>query len=355
PLRLAPGQPAALLLPAASSPGLRLELRPETGEIRVASLLIPGRSVAEAMRGFGAWCLAVAVMLVGWLLLRYAAPVATPLLLALCALTVATTLPLLAFRLLPEGAATARVMLPAVALLASLLLGARTAPRRRAYAEGLALVAALVFGAWVRMVFLPSAGSWDTEYWKAWMRHAATHGVTHVYGGPEAVPPGHLLPQMRGQEPLWQLADHGRSFVVDYPPLAMAAWRASWAVTRSLGVRDFGEAENIAVKLPAVLGDMLAVALLLFLWRETPRRALTLAALYWALPLSWLSSAVLGFLDGACAPVVLAALLCAQKRRGAAAGAALALACLLKPTAIIVAPAMIVALWPERRLLGRAI
>src|SRR5687768_17688645 len=36
----------------------------------------------------------------------------------------------------------------------------------------------------------------------------------------------------------------------------------------------------IAVKLPAVLGDVAAVALLLFAYRARPRRGLTLAALY---------------------------------------------------------------------------
>ena len=148
----------------------------------------------------------------------------------------------------------------------------------------------------------------------------------------------------------------GRDFVVDYPPLAMALWRWSWrAVTALAPDLDHGEAENAAVKLPAVLGDVAGVALLLALFRATPRRALGLAALYWALPVSWLSSGVLGFLDGALAVLVVAACVAAGRGRAAAAGIALALAALIKPTALIVAPAVWCALAARRASPARAI
>ena len=57
----------------------------------------------------------------------------------------------------------------------------------------------------------------------------------------------------------------GRPFVVDYPPLAMFLWRWSyWAVTRGQTGLDPPEVRNVAVKLPAVLGDIAAVAVLLW-------------------------------------------------------------------------------------------
>ena len=78
------------------------------------------------------------------------------------------------------------------------------------------LVSALVLGAWVRFLFLPSAGSWDTEYWKAWMTRAVEEGVTGVYGGENATPEGRFASQLLGREELFQVEYRGRSFVVDY-------------------------------------------------------------------------------------------------------------------------------------------
>jgi hypothetical protein len=217
------------------------------------------------------------------------------------------------------------------------------------------LVAAFVAGAWVRVAFLPSAGSWDTEYWKAWTARADAHGVARVYGDGDAVPAGHFAAQLRGAEPLWLVPYRGRDFVVDYPPLAMALWRWSWRTVTALAPDlDHAEAENAAVKLPALLGDVAGVALLLALFRATPRRALGLAALYWALPVSWLSSGVLGFLDGALAVLVVAACVAAGRGRAVAAGIALALAALIKPTALIVAPAVWCALAARRASPARA-
>ena len=213
-----------------------------------------------------------------------------------------------------------------------------------------------MFGAWVRFVFLPSAGSWDMEYWKAWTARADAAGVARVYGDANAVPPGRFLAQLRGAEPLWLVPYRGRDFVVDYPPLAMALWRWSLrTVAWAAPGLDQGEAENVAVKLPAVLGDVAAVGLLLALFRATPSRAAGLAAAYWALPVSWLSSGVLGFLDGALAVLVVLSLVAAGHGRALVAGVALALAALIKPTALVVAPAIWCALVARRASPWRAV
>ncbi|MGH9333686.1 MAG: hypothetical protein ACRD21_08050, partial [Vicinamibacteria bacterium] len=204
---------------------------------------------------------------------------------------------------------------------------------------------ALFFGAWVRWYFLPSAGSWDTEYWKAWMSRAVEAGVPRVYGDADATPPGHFTGHLLGREDRFEIEYKGRSFVVDYPPLAMALWRWSWkAVTFVAPGLNRGEAENVAVKLPAVLGDVASVLLLLFLFRDRPERGLTLGALYWALPVSWLSSAVLGFLDAAYAPVAVLGLVAVERGRALRSGALFALAGLIKPQALIMAPAALVSL-----------
>lgn len=296
------------------------------------ALLVPAALFAAFARRDGGRALAIALSAASFLLLA-----ATP---VLAALTL--------------SARAAAFLLPSAAALAGACLLQRADAAR--FARDAGLVAAFVCGAWVRVAFLPSAGSWDTEYWKAWTAQAAARGVANVYGDAGAVPPGRFLAQLRGAEPLWLVPYRGRDFVVDYPPLAMALWRWSWlAVTAAAPHLDHGEAENAAVKLPAVLGDVAAVALLLALFRASPRRAVALAALYWALPASWLSSGVLGFLDGALAVLVVAACVEAGRGRPLSAGAALALAALVKPTALIVAPAVWCALAARRASIPRAV
>ncbi len=217
--------------------------------------------------------------------------------------------------------------------------------RWRALAD-VALVAAFVFGAAVRLFFLHSSGSWDTEYWKAWMQRSVEAGVTQAYGPADALPAGHALRQLRGDEPLWQIERGGRAFVIDYPPLSMALWAASWHVvswaTPDLPLR---ERENVAVKLPALAGDVLSLVALAWACAPARRRALVLGALYWAAPVSWLSSATLGYFDGSLPPLLLIALVLAARGRAVGAGAWLAVAALIKPTALIAAPACALALW----------
>ena len=134
--------------------------------------------------------------------------------------------------------------------------GTRAASSRAALARAALLVAALAFGAGARWVFAPSTGSWDMEYWRAWTESAIARGVTGAYGPP--LPPGAFVPTLRGDEPLWMVTHDGRRFPIDYPPLALAAWRAAAALVPARDASSW----NVALKLPALAGDLLAVAIL---------------------------------------------------------------------------------------------
>jgi hypothetical protein len=340
PLRAGPGQPLLVVLPAIAAPGARLDLMPATdAPVTVRAIRLAGPTRWLPCGGLAA----AAALVVG--LGRRLGRAAFILGLVTAALLALAAAPPMLWLSLPDGWALARLAPAAAIALAALVLGMRSdTASRRSLGCAVALVTAFVFGAWIRGLFLPSAGSWDTEYWKTWMLRTASHGLSRVYGDPEPFDAGRLL---------WQSPRGGRDYVVDYPPLAMAAWRASWwLVTHAAPGLDAQEAENVAVKLPGLVGDLGGVAFLIYAFRETPGRALALAALYWALPVSWLSSAVLGFLDAALTPLTAAALLAAGRGRPGACGVWLALACLVKPTAGIVTPAAIVALQARRATAG---
>jgi len=359
---------AVAALPRSAVPGLRLDLLPAIGqaELRIRSLAIDTGPPSRLLP-------ALAFFLAGgvtFLVARRQAPaLAVSFGLVASGLLSLAFAPAFLFLTLPLPASFLRLLSGPLLLAASLLVVRRASPAdSQYYWRGSLLLAALVFGTWVRLAFLPSAGSWDTEYWKAWMIRAVAQGTARVYGDPGSVPAGHFLAQLSGREELWRIERHGREFVVDYPPLAMALWRWSWfAVRWAAPGLDLAETENAAVKLPAVLGDVGAVLVLLWTFGPSSRRGVALAALYWALPISWLSSAVLGFLDGASAPLAAASLVFAggaggtegTGRAGRAspvlAGVLLALACLVKPTAVVIAPAVAVAVMAAGKPLWRAI
>ncbi len=322
-----------LALPAAVLPGLRLDLSVRGAPLRLRELRArvgPSSLLAPLLAALLAAALALG---------RPASGIG--LALASGALSACAAWCPLGAWLWPQSVTA---LAPAFALgLVGAALAWRTA-RRRALGE-LALVAASVVGCALRLLFLTSTGSWDTEYWKAWMQRSVTAGVTQAYGPADALPAGRALAQLRGDETLWKVERGGRAFVVDYPPLAMALWAASWrVVTWAWPEGALVERENVAVKLPALVGDVLALVALLWACGPDRRRAWLLGALYWASPTSWLSSATLGYFDGSLPALLLVALVLAGRGRAAGAGFWLALAALVKPTALIAAPACALAL-----------
>jgi hypothetical protein len=231
---------------------------------------------------------------------------------------------------------------PGLLVLAGGLLWSRRVPGPSA------LALAFVLGTLVRVYFAFSTGSWDTDYWKAWTAHVGEVGLPRVYGPPDAVPPGHALAQATGREPAYTFVWRGRTFGIDYAPLCLAAWRGALALVSATTRLDPLETENVAMKLPPLLGDVASVVLLLAALRGT-RRAWTIAALYWALPVSWLSSAVLGFVDALPAALLLGVLLLAARGYASGSGLGFAVAGFTKATAGLAAPALLVELGARAR------
>jgi hypothetical protein len=333
---LVPGRRAWMAIPAREVDGAEVTLTP-TGPAVVNGIVVAaGPEVARAGAA------GVAVALVGWMLLRTRATAeAAGLGLFTAALVAVGSLPGWIALAWPGAATVARVAAPGLIGVGGLALAFSRGAGRRNVARLSMLIAAAVFGCWVRAYLLPSAGSWDVDYWRTAMLQARAEGIGRAYGGAEDIPPGHFGAQLRGEEPVSSRAVLGRPIQVNYPPLAVALWTASWRLVERRGVRlERNEAQSLATKLAAVAGDFCAAAVLLWLHRRRPWRAATLAALYWATPVSWLSSAAQGFQDGAYAPVLVVALALAAAGHALAAGAVLGVAAMIKLPALLVAPAV---------------
>lgn len=107
--------------------------------------------------------------------------------------------------------------------------------------------------------------------------------VTQAYGGPDSVPPGEFMPQLRSEA-------EGPG-VVPGPRLShrLSAARARCpgppsALLHFEAASDRGAEVNLAVNFPVVFGDALAVLVLLWAFRGDPRTAWSLAAVYWIFP-----------------------------------------------------------------------
>jgi hypothetical protein len=341
---------AILELPTSGVPGAQIEIAPAS----VGSDVVLTRLAVDAAP-LGALRAVLSGTLVGLtalgLCLRFGLRLGGALSLVAASAAALVQAPALLWLTLPAPASAARLLgalAPACAALAVVRSG-----ERPAFARGTGLLACAALGLGVRLFFLPAAGSWDTDYWKANAERVRSAGFANVYGGPDAVPPGALTAQLRGA-PRFAIAFRGHEYTVDYPPLAIASWAGAARLLDALHVLAPAERENAAAKLPPVLGDVLAVVALLYVLRARPRAAAWLAALYWALPVSWLSSAVLGYFDGTLVAFVLLAVAAAGEGHAGRAGALLGLAAVFKPTALLVAPAMAVALLARGGSLRRA-
>ncbi|MCU0242849.1 MAG: hypothetical protein MUF51_10555, partial [Vicinamibacteria bacterium] len=205
-------------LPPAAVPGARVELRPmEKGQALTLTEIEIAPKRARSIRWLAALSLFGMLLIIAWRARRFA--MAAVLSLSAVALWMISRVPLLTALSWPSALwvdATPLLVVTAASMLAYRMPAAERRHSMRIVGLGLLFA----FGFWIRSAFLFSAGSWDTEYWKAWMLRAAEHGVAQVYGGPESVPPGEFWAQFTGHAPRFEARFHGRDFVVDYPPLA---------------------------------------------------------------------------------------------------------------------------------------
>jgi hypothetical protein len=204
----------------------------------------------------------------------------------------------------------------------------------------------LLTGLVLRGLALPLDGTGDVITFKVWTYNAATLGPTHVYGA-------------GGSPPAWRwLVYNDNTARVDYPPMALYAFAIVGRVYRAFfPAFPDGAALTATVKLPDLLAG-LALATLMFgaIGRIAGAAAGQRAALaFWLNPAVMLQGAVLGYVDTLFALPAIGALIAAAFGRGGAAGALLACACLTKPQAVLVIPAVALALWRREAAGWRAI
>jgi hypothetical protein len=201
--------------------------------------------------------------------------------------------------------------------------------------------AGLVLGAALRLLALPWPGTSDVPLFKAWAHAADTRGLTGVYGA-----------DVEWQQRSWKR--------VNYPPLSMgllaAVGRAYRALSDDPSVPD-SAAFTVLVKTPALLADAGLAALLFWAvrrrWGTPPASVVALS--YWLNPAVVIDGAVLGYQDPVLALPALVALLCAVGGRPALGGACAAAAALCKPQAVLLAPALLLALLHDPRGAARAV
>lgn len=333
---LLPDRRVWLALPARAQDGVEVRLSP-SGLVVVDGIVVDARP--EKGRALAA---GLAVALMSLMLLRtLRAAEAAGLGLFAAGVVALGCLPGWIVLSWPGTATTARIAVPALVAAGGLAVALVRTRASRKVARLSLLIAAGLLGCWVRALLLPSAGSWDVDYWRTAMLQASAQGLGGAYGGPGDVPEGHFLAQLTGRESVSSPQILGRPIVVNYPPLAVALWTASWRIAEQWAVRlEPIEAEALATKLASLAGDLAAVAVLLWVHRRRPWRAATLAALYWAMPVSWLNSAAQGYQDGAYAPLVVIALAAAAGGHALAAGATLGVAAMIKLPALLAAPAV---------------
>jgi hypothetical protein len=198
--------------------------------------------------------------------------------------------------------------------------------------------AGLALGAAVRLAALTWPGTSDVPLFKAWAHAADTLGVTGVYGA----------------DVEWQ-----RSWKkVNYPPLAVGLFAAVGRAYRALDPAVSDSATYTAfLKAPLLLADAALTALIYAaLRRRRGSGVATVAALaYWLNPAVVIDGAVLGYQDPILALPAVAALLAAAGGRPALCGLCAVVAALLKPQAVLLAPALLVALLNDPRGAARAV
>jgi hypothetical protein len=243
--------------------------------------------------------------------------------------------PLAGAAALPDPVARFPLLL---ALLAPATAGWLLGVRRAACApgtRGLALV--LAVGAAVRIVWVagppPLSDDLYRYLWDGRVGNAGVHPFAHAPSAPE-------LAELR-DDAVWPHINHPDVPTI-YPPVAQGYFR----------LLDRTAPTPTGARAAAALLDLLGAVLLALLLRARGRPAALAAAAAWC-PLAVLESAGGGHVDALGAALLVGGLLAAERadraRGHAAAGAVLALSALVKPTAALLAPGLLLRGRPARR------
>jgi len=182
---------------------------------------------------------------------------------------------------------------------------------------GVWLWVAFALGAAARLYLVVSTeGTFDVKVWAVHARWIHEHGLISFYA---------------------------RSEISNPPPLISELLAGLWGISS-----DFAVPFALLLRAPFALLDLVNGLLLLRLMRGSPARYVAFAA-YWLSPLAVIFSAYHGNTDTAVATAALLATLAVVRDRPILAGAALGLGLSIKLPAVLVAPALYLALSPGRR------
>jgi hypothetical protein len=206
-------------------------------------------------------------------------------------------------------------------------------------------IVALLVGAACRAAALPLPGTLDVGSWKIWSYNATAHGVTGLYG-------------VGGSPPDRRLLDfHGAETTVDYPPLALYELGVVGHIYRAARHGRFPDdaALTPTIKAAPIAAEAGLVLTVFFVLRRTAgvSAARLAAAGIWLNPATIYDASVLGYLDPLFVLPAVAALFAAIVGWPALAGALIAAAVLTKAQAVVIVPAVALAVWTSgNRTLG---
>jgi hypothetical protein len=190
----------------------------------------------------------------------------------------------------------------------------------------------------LRVATLPLPGHDDVLSWKIWS-YAGSRDVTAMYG-------------VGGDPPTRGIVTWGEQWTtVDYPPLFLYEYALVGRLYRGL-YPDYpdGLALLIAVKLPVLLASAGLTWLLFWAVRRVSRRDNTArwaALAYWLNPATIFGGELLGYVDPLFLLPAIAGLVLAVLGRPGWAGVLAGLAIATKPQAVLIGPALAVALWSQ--------
>ncbi len=142
---------------------------------------------------------------------------------------------------------------------------------------------------------------------------------------------------------------HDAGTTVDYPPLALVELGIAGRMYRWLHHGEYpdGTPLIVAVKVPVLIADVTMLVLLMFGLRPLlgASRARWAALAYWLNPAILLDGAILGYLDPLFIVPACGALIAAAYGWAFVAGAGAVAACLTKPQAVVLVPAIGYAVW----------